>query len=55
MIGEMGVDSFLQHTTDLGVHVLLPNFEEGQMLTGHDQPEAIAARLAELYGGALIV
>lgn len=55
MIGEMGVDTFLAQTQDLGIDVLLPNFEEGGMLTGRDEPEAIAARLAELYPGALVM
>lgn len=55
MIGEMGVGTFLAQTQDLGIDVLLPNFEEGGMLTGRDEPEAIAARLAELYPGALVM
>jgi sugar/nucleoside kinase (ribokinase family) len=55
MIGEMGVDAFLAQTQDLGIDVLLPNFEEGGVLTGRDQPEAIAERLAELYPGALVM
>jgi len=55
MIGEMGIDTFLGYTQDLGVDILLPNFEEGGMLTGLDEPVAIAARLAELYSGALVM
>ena len=55
MIGEMGVDAFLAQTQDLGIDILLPNFEEGSMLTGLDEPEPIAARLAELFPGALIM
>ena len=55
MIGEMGIDTFLGYTQDLGVDILLPNFEEGGMLTGLDEPVAIAARLAELYPGALVM
>lgn len=55
MIGEMGVATFLAQTQDLGIDILLPNFEEGGMLTGLDEPEAIAARLAELYPGALVM
>jgi ribokinase len=55
MIGEMGVASFLAATQDLGIDVFLPNFEEGNMLTGLDEPEKIAARLGELYPGAMIV
>jgi ribokinase len=55
MISEMGVAEFLHVTGDLGIDVFLPNYQEGQVLTGLDEPEAIAARLAELYSTALIM
>ena len=55
MIGEMGVESFLAATTDMGVDVFLPNKEEAAMLTGMPDPEAAAHRLAELFDGALVV
>ena len=55
MIGEMGREAFLNCTQDLGIDIFLPNFEEGQTLTGLTEPESIAAALAELYEGALIV
>ena len=56
MIGEMGVDHFLAVTQDLGIDILLPNKEEGTMLTGGlTDPAEIAAALAELYPGALIM
>src|SRR5699024_1474433 len=55
LIGEVGVDTFLGFTTDLGLAVLLPNYEEGSILTGEVEPERIAERLAELYPGALIM
>ncbi len=55
MIGEMGVDAFIEVTGDLGIDFLLPNKEEGRMLTGEEEPEAIARRLAELYPGALVI
>jgi ribokinase len=56
MIGEMGVDHFLAVTQDLGIDILLPNKEEGSMLTGGlTDPHDIAAALAELYPGALIM
>lgn len=54
-IDEMGVAHFLELTTDLGIDVLLPNKEEGRVLTGETEPERIARRLAELYPGALII
>ncbi len=56
MIGEMGVSHFLAVTQDLGIDVLLPNKEEGSMLTGGlTDPSEIAAALAELYPQALIM
>lgn len=36
MIQEMGVEHFLDHTQDLGIDILLPNYEEAQTLTGLD-------------------
>ena len=35
--------------------MFLPNYEEGGVLTGLDEPEAIAAALAKLYPQALIM
>ena len=55
MIEEMGVDHFLACTQDLGIDVFLPNYQEGEVLTGLDEPEAIAAALAKLYPRALIM
>jgi ribokinase len=55
MIEEMGVDHFLAVTQDLGIDVFLPNYQEGGVLTGLDEPEAIAAALAKLYPQALIM
>ena len=56
MIDEMGVSQFLHVTQDLGIDILLPNKEEGGILTGGlDDPEEIASALAELYPGALIM
>lgn len=56
MIGEMGVRQFLSVTQDLGIDVLLPNKEEGSMLTGGlTEPDEIAAALAELFPKALIM
>ena len=55
MIADMGREAFLRCTQDLGVDVFLPNHEEGKVLTGLKEPHDIAAALAELYPGALIV
>jgi ribokinase len=55
MIEEMGVNQFLAVTQDLGIDIFLPNYQEGEVLTGLDDPEAIAAALAKLYPQALII
>lgn len=55
MIGEMGVDSFLAVTRDLGIDVFLPNYQEGQILTGKDDPVDIAHALTDIYPGATIL
>ncbi|MFA5552164.1 MAG: sugar kinase [Trueperaceae bacterium] len=55
MIDEMGVDRFVGMTADLGVNVLFPNLEEGEILSGRKDPHAIAARLAEVYPGAMVM
>ena len=55
MIQDTGKEAFLRGTLDLGIDIFLPNKEEGEVLTGLSEPEAIAAALAELYEDALIV
>lgn len=55
MIGDMGVDVFLEVSTDIGVDVFLPNKEEAAVLTGSSEPEVAAKRLSSLFDGALIV
>lgn len=56
MIGEMGVPQFLSVTQDLGIDILLPNKEEGSMLTGGlTDPVDIATALAELYPKSLVM
>jgi ribokinase len=56
MIGEMGVGQFLAVTKDLGIDILLPNKEEGSILTGGlDDPAEMAEALAALFPGALIM
>ena len=55
MISEMGVANFIRHTKDLSIDIFLPNYEEASILTGLNDPEAMARSLAELYEGALIM
>lgn len=54
MIQEMGPETFVSLTSDIGVDLLFPNAEEGEVLTGETEPERVADRLAELYPGAMI-
>lgn len=55
MIQEMGVDTFVATCSDLDIDVVLPNKEEGQVLTGEDEPEAIAEALKKIFPGSLVV
>ena len=55
MIQEMGIESFLSTCRDLDIDILLPNKEEGRVLTGEDDPLAIAENLTKMFPGALIV
>lgn len=55
MIQEMGVENFVACTADLAFDIVLPNKEEGQVLTGCTDPEDMARHLTEVFPGALIV
>jgi ribokinase len=55
MIAEVGVESFLAVTQDLGIDVFLPNKEEGAVLTGVEDPIDIARELDALYPSALVI
>ena len=54
MIQEMGVEQFLSWTKDLDISILFPNYEEGRVLTGCDEPDDIVRSLAKIYSEALI-
>lgn len=55
VLAEFGADRFVETTAALGVDIVMPNKEEGEVLTGESEPSAIAKRVAELYDGALVV
>lgn len=55
MIDGMGVERFISLTADLGVDVLFPNLEEGEILSGEKDPHAIGKRLAGIYEGATVL
>ena len=54
LIGEMGVKAFLEITRDLSIDLLLPNYDEGKILTGKKTPPDMARKLSVLYPEALI-
>ncbi|MEZ4631548.1 MAG: carbohydrate kinase family protein [Deinococcales bacterium] len=54
LISEMGVERFLSYTKDLDIDIIFPNHQEGEVLSGEHEPEAIAKKLQEIYPKALI-
>ncbi len=55
MIGQLGVEAFARITAALPVDLLFPNRDEGTVLTGEQEPAAIAQALHERYPGATVV
>lgn len=55
MIQEMGVESFLGACADLEFDIVLPNKEEGTVLTGCHDPLDMARALRDIFPSALIV
>jgi len=55
MIQEMGVATFVGACNDLDFDLVLPNKEEGQVLTGCVEPDDIVVELTKLFPGALVV
>ena len=55
MIQEMGVRAFLAACADLEFDIVLPNKEEGEVLTGCREPLDIARAMRDLFPAALIV
>jgi len=55
MIQEMGIDQFLSWTKDLDISIFFPNYDEGRVLTGCDDPQDIVRSLAKIYNDALII
>lgn len=55
MIQEMGDAAFRQITEGLPVDIFFPNRDEGRVLTGEQEPAAIAQALRQRYPSALIV
>lgn len=55
MITGMGVAAFVEMSAGLRPAIVFPSRDEARVLSGESQPEAMAAALSELYGGALVV
>jgi ribokinase len=54
MIAGMGVEAFVAATSDLGLDLFFPNYEEANTLTGETEPERMARALRDRYPGASI-
>jgi len=55
LIGEMGVQRFVEATKDLDIDIFFPNYQEGQAISCESEPKKIAEKLGELYPTALII
>jgi len=55
MIQEMGVANFTGACSDLDFDIVLPNKEEGRVLTGCTDPDDIVVELVKMFPGALVV
>jgi sugar/nucleoside kinase (ribokinase family) len=51
-LAAVGVANFLEWTK--GADLLFPNLEEGRLLSGETDEEAVVRRLAERYGGVAL-
>lgn len=54
LIEETGPAAFVRMTAALEPDVVFPNYDEGRVLTGEREPEAMARRLGELYPSAVV-
>lgn len=54
LLEETGPAAFVRMTAGLEPDVIFPNYDEGRVLTGARDPEAMARRLAELYPAAVV-
>ncbi len=55
LIEQTGVERFLRYSADLGIDLLFPNYEEGQVLSGESEPKRIVQVLSERYPGTRVV
>ncbi len=54
LIKQRGVDKFLNIMEDLGIDIIFPNLQEGQILSGESEPENIVKKLKELFPETII-
>ncbi|HGY09387.1 MAG TPA: carbohydrate kinase family protein [Oceanithermus profundus] len=54
LIEETGPAAFVRMTAALEPDVVFPNYDEGRVLTGEREPEAMARRLGEHYPSAIV-
>jgi len=55
IMDEIGIETFIGWTRALAPDLILPNFEEGRVLTGLSEPKLIVNGLAELYPDAVVI
>jgi hypothetical protein len=53
MINWMAIQAFLASTRSLGFDIVLPNFQDGRLITRYDEPIALVMCLAEIGAGAM--
>jgi ribokinase len=54
LIKQRGRDKFLKILTDLRIDIIFPNLQEGQILSGESEPEAIVKKLKDIFTETII-
>jgi ribokinase len=54
LIKQRGKDKFIRIISDLGIQIIFPNLQEGQILSGEKEPQAIVKKLNEIFPDTVI-
>lgn len=54
LIKQRGKDKFIKIMTDLKIDIVFPNLQEGQILSGETEPEAIVEKLNKIFPNTVI-
>lgn len=49
LIKQRGVEKFINYITDLDIDIIFPNLQEGQILSGEEEPKAIVIKLSKIF------